>query len=277
MKAKKILLWTGIILVIIVATFAIVLYPSFHSFFKTETIQMDKDLTIVKGGGGNSGILVTDSAIVVIDTKMGKSAETLFNLAKEKAGHKKIIVINTHYHGDHVNGNKFYTGSTIYIGNYDTSFILKEMKPEDMPTNFVRDSLALNCGSEIVLLCNLGQAHTYEDMVVYLNNRKLLFSGDLVFNKMNPVLKKNGGADVDKWITALDIILNRWEIKTLVPGHGKPGGKELAEALKQYFIDMKTAAVNPDRESEIKAKYTDWTTMPMMASPDKTIQFLKNK
>src|ERR1035438_4906127 len=98
--------------------------------FRRVLFRSDNKLTVYLGGGGNSGILVTDSAIVVIDTKMGTDAENLANLAKEKAGGKKIIVINTHYHGDHTKGNMFYKGSKIYIGDYEKSFLMKNMDHE---------------------------------------------------------------------------------------------------------------------------------------------------
>ena len=68
-------------------------------------ISKDNNLNIYLGGGGNSGVLVSDSAVVVIDTKMMGNAKDLYNIAKSKAGDKPIIVINTHYHSDHTNGN----------------------------------------------------------------------------------------------------------------------------------------------------------------------------
>jgi glyoxylase-like metal-dependent hydrolase (beta-lactamase superfamily II) len=273
---KKILLGIAIALVLLVVAFLIFIYPSFKSFMKTEIVQFDSTLTIVQGGGGNSGVLVTDSAIVVIDTKMSKPAEELSKLAKQKAGTKKIIVINTHFHGDHINGNNLYKGSTIIIGNYGEEFLQKNIKPEFMPNTFVNDSMLLALGKDTIMLYNLGQAHTLCDMVVYLKGRKLLFSGDLIFNKMNPVIKKESSADVDKWIKALDNILAR-DIKTIVPGHGKIGGKELALSLKQYFEDMKTAASDPSKEAELKAKYSDWFKLPFMSSTEKTIEYLKTK
>ena len=77
MKWKKILLITGILLVVIIVFAVVYIYPSYKFFFTGGTIPIDKNLTIIQGGGGNSGILVTDSAVVVIDTKMSSDAEKL--------------------------------------------------------------------------------------------------------------------------------------------------------------------------------------------------------
>ncbi len=254
----------------------IYMYPFYHFFFTAETIEIDKDLSVLSGAG-NTGILVTDSAVVVIDTKMGSMAKDLFKLAKEKAGNKKIIVINTHFHGDHINGNQYFISCPIYIGSYDTGFVRKNIEAKNRPHFFIKDSLVLLLGNETVAIYNMGQGHTYDDLVVYLKNRKLLFSGDLVFNRINPALMREDGSDIEKWKQLLDEIPQRWVIQTVVPGHGKQGGTEMMTALKQYFLDMQEAAANPDKTSEIKARYKDWMKLPMMASPERTIDFIKGK
>lgn len=273
-KTKLFLIYLAAGLVLIITGASIYMYPAYKFFFHTEVQQADKDLTLVLGGGGNSGILVTDQAVVVIDTKMGSDADDLYKLVKEKAGIKKIIVINTHYHGDHLKGNHLYKGCQIYIGNYDRSFLKKEVGADDMPNSLVKDSLVLDLGSETLVLYDLGQAHTWHDLVVYLKNRKMLFSGDLIFHHVNPVLKKESGANVDKWIAVLDLILKKPDIEQIVPGHGAIDGKEMAESLKSYFTDMKTAAKDPSRAVELKKKYEDWMELPMMASPQKTIDYI---
>ena len=211
----------------------------------------------------------------MIDTKMGGSAEKLYNLAKSKAGGKKIIVINTHYHGDHVNGNKFYKGCDIYIGAYDQKFLLEDMGPENMPNHFVRDSLILSLGNETLCLYDLGQAHTMYDMVVLLKNHQVLFTGDLIFNKVNPFLKRASGADVSKWTGALDRLLKMPGYGMVVPGHGQTGDRSMIVLMRDYFLDMMAAAADPAREKALIAKYKNWTQLPMMTSPAATIDYIR--
>ncbi len=172
---KKILIGLAIIVVIIIALFLIFVLPMYSKMMKTESHKIDDSLTVVLGGGGNSGILVTDSAVVVIDTKMGKPAEEFAKTVKGIAGNKKIIVINTHYHPDHINGNYLYSGDPIYIGSYDKDFLQKNVKPGLMPDMFVKDSLILALGRDTVLLYNVGQAHTMDDVVVILKTEKFCF------------------------------------------------------------------------------------------------------
>ena len=277
MNWKRIILITVIILFVLAGTAAIIFYPVYRFMFDESTQVVDQNLTIIRGGGGNSGVLVTDSAVIVIDTKMGGDAEKLYNLAKSKAGIKKIIVVNTHYHGDHVKGNHFYTGSDIYIGDYDHKFLLDDMGPGNMPNKFVKDSLVLNLGNEVMCLYNLGQAHTWNDMVVLLKNHRVLFTGDLVFRNINPFLKRESGASVDKWISALDEVLRIPGFDLVVPGHGESGDRSMIESLRTYFLDMKTAAEDPSMEKTMKLKYKGWTELPMMTSPGTTIDYIRYK
>jgi Zn-dependent hydrolases, including glyoxylases len=272
---KKILISIGIALVVIIIGVVVIFYPMARLMTQKEIVPLDQNLTLMLGGGGNSGIIIGDSAVVVIDTKMMGSSEDLYKLAKEKAGQKPIIVINTHYHGDHVKGNKFFKGSKIYIGSYEKEFLQKNIDAENQPTDFVKDSLLIDLGNEKVHLYNLGQAHTFNDLVVYLSNHNVLFTGDLIFNRVNPVLKEESGARVSQWIIVLGTILSRWGDSKIVPGHGQVGDKEMVVSMRQYFIDMTVSAMEPSIENQLKDKYKDWMKFPGMSSPEKTIEYIK--
>jgi glyoxylase-like metal-dependent hydrolase (beta-lactamase superfamily II) len=271
---RKVLIGAGIVLVILIAGAIVIFYPMIRVFTETEVIQLDKNLTLILGGGSNSGIISGDSVVVVIDTKMMGNSEELYKLAKENAGQKPIIVINTHFHPDHVKGNKFFKGSKIYIGDYGKEYLQKYIEQENQPTDFVKDSLLLDIGNEKLHLYNFGQAHSLNDLVVYLENQKVLFTGDLVFNRVNPVLTKNE-TNVDKWITALDLSLSRWGDSRVIPGHGKIGDRKMVEEMRQYFIDMTTAAIDPAKEYQVKEKYKDWMKILGMTSPEKTIEHIR--
>jgi cyclase len=275
MKDKKIFLILTTLFVVMITASAFKMLTPIRFDDDPNVKHIDNNLTIVYGGGGNSGILVTDKAVVVIDTKMGADAEKLFKQVKQIAGQKEIIVINTHYHMDHVGGNNLYSGDKIYIGNYPEEFLEKNIEPDFRPNTIVKEDLTLDLGDETVMLYNMGQAHTYNDLVVYLKNRKILFSGDLIFSKVNPVLKKESGADVDKWIAVLNTILAKWDITTIIPGHGEIGSKDIAIKMKNYFEDMKEAASNQGKQNALMDKYKEWMTIPSMASPEMTISYIK--
>ncbi len=232
---RKIFIGSVIALLAVIAVAAIVFYPAIRFMTQKETVELGPGLTVMLGGGGNSGVVVGDSSVVVIDTKMMGNGEDLYTLARGKAGQKPIIVINTHYHPDHVQGNKYFNGSRIYIGNYGREFLRKNIDAENQPTDFVQDSLLIDIGNEKVGIYDLGQGHTTHDVVVCLIHQNVLFTGDLVFNQINPVLKSESGARVSGWIHLLESMLGRWGGCKVVPGHGPIGGRELIETMHQYF------------------------------------------
>jgi glyoxylase-like metal-dependent hydrolase (beta-lactamase superfamily II) len=274
MTGKKIIACIVIAIGILLIALAFLIYPFARYFFRSEINPIDNRLSIITGTG-NSGLLVTDSALVIIDTKFWKNAKKLHDLALLKAGTKKIMVINTHFHGDHVFGNNLYQGSEIYTGGYDKDVAITRTKPENLPDFFIRDSLILQLGDEIVGLYDVGQGHTFHDMVVYLKKRKVLFAGDLIFNQINPALIKEDGTDIKNWKALLTRLYTSFDIATIVPGHGNPGGKEMILAQLIYFNDMEEAASHPAQAKEVIKKYEGWMKIPMGSSPEKTIDFIR--
>ena len=126
---KKVLIGIGVLILILVAAaggfYGLYVAPFLHAMMQTQTTQYDKQLTLITGGGGNTGILVSDSAVLVIDTKMDEPAKSLSETVHKLASNKPIIVINTHVHSDHTKGNPNYKGSTIIAGgNYDKAALL---------------------------------------------------------------------------------------------------------------------------------------------------------
>ena len=79
---KKVLKWLGITLLVFLFIGAFVYFKYLSPFLskmkQTELVQIDKNLTIITGGGGNSGIISSDSLVIVVDTKMDDAATMLY-------------------------------------------------------------------------------------------------------------------------------------------------------------------------------------------------------
>jgi len=270
---RKILISIGLLiltLLIVAGTFFFIYVRPFMTKMKTtNTIQYDPQLTLVISGGGNTGILVSDSVVLVIDTKMNDAAEALSKTVHDLAGKKPIIVVNTHIHTDHTSGNKFYEGQTIIAGgNYDKDFWIKECGDKGVPTVWLKDSMTLKIGDETVTIINLPwSAHTQSDVFVYLQNRKMLFGGDVILNSQAPAMFSRYKADGYGYLKAFDYVEQRFDINKVVPGHGPVGGKEVIDNYKDFFIDMKLAALDPSRKKELINKYKDYGQIPFLMSP----------
>lgn len=258
-----------------------VFYPAFRVFSKMEKIEVDPHFTLLLGYGGNSGILVSDTddkKTLVIDTKIMGGATALNELVGEKSPGGEIIVVNTHYHSDHTGGNKFYKGETILAGAYDRAVWDQDNKPSGEPTEWIADRKVLNIGTEKVTILNVGQAHTYQDLVIYLHNRRTLFTGDLVFHRWHPVLRRESGADIDKWQQVLSRLLNEFKIARAVPGHGKVHDGSSLILQSAYFARIQNAIYYPDAENRlaaVKKQYRDYFALPLFSGFDKSVEYIR--
>lgn len=270
---RKILIRLALFILIVAGAgwvlFMIYINPFLQKMKHTSTLNYDPKLTLVLGGGGNSGILVSDSAVLVIDTKMREQAEELAKKVKILAGNKRIIIVNTHIHVDHTEGNKYYANATIIAcGNYDKAFWIRENGNAGVPTVWVKDSLIIPMGDETVTIYNLPwAAHTQSDLFVYLQHRKMLFGGDVILNKQAPAMLDQFRADPYGYLRAFDSLSLRFNIEKVVPGHGEIGGPEVISDFKNFFIDMKVASLDQAKEKELLEKYKDWNQIPFIMSP----------
>jgi cyclase len=176
-----------------------------------------------------------------------------------------------------VSGNDLYTNAKILAGgNYTKEQWVKEAGKKYLPNEWLKERMDLKMGNETVSIINYGKnAHTESDVFVYLHNRKLLFGGDVILNKQNTIIM--GNADPEGYLNAMDYLVNTFEIKHVVPGHGDFGGKEIISNFEQYFKDMKLAANDRSQRNRLLEKYKDWNYLPFFMSPEATMKAFKNK
>ena len=278
MKLKKILIGLGVLVLVAAIAFGtffgLYVYPFMKVMKTTRTIPFDDKLALIIGGGGNTGILVSDSLVLVIDTKMDDAAKQLADQVKALAGNKPILVVNTHIHSDHIKGNVFFKGQTILAGgDYKKEAWIEENGEETLPTKWLKDTLTFQMGDEKVSIFNLGiNAHTQSDVMVYLHNRKMLFGGDVILNKQVPAMFAKFNADPEGYLATFDRLNKQFEIKVVVPGHGEIGGTAVIEDFSTYFNDIKAASLDVSKEKEVIKKYEDWRQIPFIMAPAANIK-----
>ncbi|KAA2264586.1 MBL fold metallo-hydrolase [Solihabitans fulvus] len=185
----------------------------------------------------NAGAVLGEDGVVLVDTCATARRTTRFLAAVAAAsGDAPIrLAVNTHLHGDHTYGNALLPESTVLVAHERTragllaDFILAATPPiwsplpdwgvtaVRPPTVTLRDELTLHTGQRRIELRHPGHpAHTEGDVVAWLPAERVLFSGDLLFHGVTPLLLMGSVAGA---IASLDW-LARFAPATVVPGHG---------------------------------------------------------
>ena len=206
--------------------------------------QLTPTVYWVEGGGGNSGVIVGDKGVIVIDAKTTAAGgkELLEDIAKITPKPVTTVIL-THSDADHVNGLvSFPAGVTIIADENckkEQEAALAEEKggppvappgvheplpPVDhLPTQLVskkREQLKLD-GVKLELL-HWAPAHTSGDLVIYLPDQKIVFTGDVVAMNNpgpNPLIHREKGGSSEGWITTMKGIVGL-NADQFVPGHG---------------------------------------------------------
>ena len=274
---KKKLIITGSVLAVLVLLCGLFIFIGYQKFMSVDAVEYDPELEILLGGGGNSIILTSEDGkqALVVDTKMGSAAKKMRKSVK--AG--QVTVVNTHFHGDHTGGNALYPNAKLIAGAYTKEQWAAMTKNGRYPDETLKpgEETALQIGSETVCIRNMGNAHTLNDVVVYLEKRKLLVTGDIVFLDKHPVLFTQNGCRVMSWVNVLDSLYNRYEIKALVPGHGTVSDRNALLAMKEYFTSISGAINDPQKLSALRKKYKNYSSVPGLSGFDKTVAFIKNE
>ena len=83
-------------------------------------------------------------------------------------------------------------------------------------------------------------AHTTNDVVAWMPERKVLFSGDLVFNGGTPFVLMGS---VQGSLTVLARLVE-FDATVIVPGHGESGGAEMIDVVGEYLRFVQETAIS---------------------------------
>ena len=217
-------------------------------------------------GDPNSGIVIGDDAVMVIDTQATPAmAQDVIRRIREVTDKPIKYVVLSHYHAVRVLGAAAYQPEHI-IASQDTRDLIVERGEQDKaseigrfprlfrnvesvppgmtwPTITFSGKMTLWLGKLEVQLIQLGRGHTKGDTVVWLPQDKVLFSGDLVEFDATPYA---GDAYFQDWPKTLDNIA-ALKPQALVPGRGAAlqGADQVARGLEgtRAFVSELYASV----------------------------------
>jgi glyoxylase-like metal-dependent hydrolase (beta-lactamase superfamily II) len=190
-------------------------------------------------GDPNTGVIVGDNAVMVIDTQATPvMAEDVIRHIRTVTDKPIKYVVLSHYHAVRVLGASAYKPEHVIasrdtydlivergeadkaseIGRFPRLFRNVESVPPGLtwPTITFTGSMSIWLGKLEVQLLQVGRGHTKGDTIAWLPEQKILFSGDLVEFDATPYA---GDAYFQDWPHTLDK-LAAMKARALVPGRG---------------------------------------------------------
>jgi glyoxylase-like metal-dependent hydrolase (beta-lactamase superfamily II) len=237
----------------------------------------------------NIGIVIGTDAVLVVDCGLGRAnGELVLRKAREVAGSKPVLLTTTHFHPEHAFGAQAFQGHATILTNTTQANELRDkggffltlfrgLGPESrealagtevvMPDETYQGERTIDLGGKQVILRELA-GHTRGDQIVFLPQEQVLFTGDLVENRLFPILFDQD-ASARRWTLALAHLIGL-SPATVVPGHGEMGTVELVQEVQDLLIFIREEVNRRIKEGQtldlidqeaaqiIKERYQEW-------------------
>lgn len=237
--------------------------PDFHGFKKLS------DRVYVYFSYVNTTVILADDGVCLVDSQVNSGQVQRLHAEIKKITSLPIkYVINTHYHWDHVIGNRYFKeqGATIYAHDLTKRFMETRMKRQwaflkgrgfsmDEPLPTLPD-VTFNGQMDLSLpginleLRHLGATETDDMTSIYLPREKFLCTGDTLLTGSFPIfgmaVMNEGLSEDGAWLDALQKV-TAYGATHLIPGHGPLGSQkdvDLMARIQRYFLGEVERYVN---------------------------------
>jgi cyclase len=246
------------------------------------------------GFDSNSGIILTDEGVVVIDTGQNPmESRDIMATVKKLTTMPVRLVIDTEPHGDHTTGHFVFPDALVVAaaGGGESMRGAERAGPDRIqrlaatspamkaalegyrfiaPHIEYHDKMTINFGGKTIELIYMKGVHSESDTAVWLPKERVIFSASaFVVNQIN-ILRP--------FVTIPDILaagkmMRALNPENVVPGHGTPGTVKIFDDGEKYYallmerVDalMKQGKSLDDIKKEVKMpEYASWGNQERM-------------
>ena len=219
--------------------------------------------------GGNTGVFITSSGVVVVDTKLAGYGPGIIEKIKAVTNKPITTIINTHTHGDHTGSNEGFPASVEIVAQENTKANMMKMdafkgeKAPFLPKRTYKDRLTLGTGKDRVELYYFGAGHTNGDTFVVYPALRVLQTGDMFAWKDAPLYDLgNGGSGVEHPKTMAKMLSGIRDVDTVIPGHSPVTTLKDVQEYQRYtaeLLAMTEAAKKAGKSADEAAASIDLT------------------
>jgi len=194
----------------------------------------------------NGGIVIGSDGVLVIDPfQTPELGELMISTVKSLTDKPIKYVLNTHYHFDHTGGNSVFVKREIpVLGRGVIREYIQSGKNNTggvtPPTVIINSQTDLWLGDRQVRIERVDGHSAGTDLVAYIPDAKVLFTGDMVFNKRIPY---TADSDIRQWQGSLYRLVATYPAAKVVPGHGDITDVTGLQAQQAYFSWLERQAL----------------------------------
>ena len=192
----------------------------------TDAVQVSENVWRIPGAGGNSVVFVRSDDVVLVDTKLPNSGESILAEIRKFTDKPVTTLINTHSHPDHVGSNAFFAENdgVQVVAQANTAARMRE-GGGPFPPNRVDHEFStyrqIGEGEDRVDLYYFGAAHTDGDAFVVFPEDRVLMAGDVYAWHMSGLIDPaSGGSILAAPTTLTAAYYGIDDVDTVIQGHG---------------------------------------------------------
>ncbi|MFN4010113.1 MBL fold metallo-hydrolase [Pannonibacter carbonis] len=232
---------------------------------KISFTEIGRDLwAFTAEGDPNSGVIIGDDSVMIIEAQATpRLANKVIEKVREVTDKPISHLVLTHYHAVRVLGASAYNAPTIIMGDAARGMV-EERGQEDWDSEFGRfprlfqghesipgltyptttfsERMTVYLGKRRVDLMHLGRAHTAGDIVAWVPDEEVMFTGDIVEYHSACYC---GDGHFNDWGDTLDMIRS-FDPRAIAPGRGDALiGHDMVEAAIASTRDFVESTYRP--------------------------------
>jgi glyoxylase-like metal-dependent hydrolase (beta-lactamase superfamily II) len=207
---------------------------------KITVTPLRRNVTFLGGAGGNIAVLTTKQGKLLVDSGYASCQPQLTAALTAINADPIQVLINTHWHFDHTDGNEWMHAAGADIWAHENTryrmsstqnivaykAIIPPAPTGALPTILVNSYRHLSDGTNNLKLTHYEPAHTDTDLSVLFTEANILHCGDTFWNGFYPFIDYSSGGNINGMISATEQNLATAADDTIViPGHGPLGNK----------------------------------------------------
>jgi len=186
---------------------------------------------------------------LIVDDDYAQVSPKLAEALKALGSEKPRFILNTHWHGDHTEGNKYFGKDSLIIAH---SNVRKRLSTEQtifgekiqpypeaaLPVITYEQTMSIHFNGEEIRLVHYPNGHTDGDSVIFFTKSNVVHMGDHYFKDRFPFVDLDSGGSVQGLTGNIADVIRQVpaDIK-IIPGHGALATLDDLKTYHQMLVE----------------------------------------